>query len=455
MTRSGRLAGHQARLGSRKEDRQASRHLPVLNRRLVLPALLILIALIQTSCLQNLIDLAVQGTPTIIDVSFADPTRQTTSSGTEANGTGSTSATAATTTDPAAVTVVPTAPAADFARQVGQILLDGLRKEYAEISLDAAVRNRKIPESSVQETINRVYAIYRELYSRYADFYYLNGSINVSYTLLQGEAKYLESMTIQPQYWPILRDLTAIERNRLLSQVDAAADTLASQIRAETGQPWRQLLLLHDYLVRNIVYDSTGNQDTNQAISALLDHSTLCQGYAQAFQLIGQKLGIDVRLIGGEYEGVGHAWNLVCLDGQFYHVDVTHDDPTPDGGPDRPVEHVHFLRSDSQMQTTHSWETADYPACPSDGAFYYRELLLTANSRDSITEKLDQFISGIDFTSQETALLELLYTGSDLPDSQTLQAMLQKALDPASAGHTVYYRNYLSKGVVLVEITPG
>ena len=38
--------------------------------------------------------------------------------------------------------------------------------------------------------------------------------------------------------------------------------------------------------------------------------------------------GLDVQCITGKMEGVSHMWNIIKLDGEYYHVDVTSDDPT-------------------------------------------------------------------------------------------------------------------------------
>ena len=63
-----------------------------------------------------------------------------------------------------------------------------------------------------------------------------------------------------------------------------------------------------------------------------------------------------------------HQWNMVCIDGTWYHVDVTWDDPTPDQGTHGEVSREHFLRSDDSMRALgyYGW-SAEHEA-PSDYA---------------------------------------------------------------------------------------
>jgi hypothetical protein len=342
-----------------------------------------------------------------------------------------------------------------FQKTVRQLLLAGLQKRQKAINLDIAVEPQGFAETDSQKVIDQVFAIYQAIYLEYPEFYYLNGSINVNYSIARGAQPVLTGMTVKPLYWEITADLTNAQLDDLIRQVDDRATAIAQAISSQTAVPWQQLQLLHDRLVSGIAYDTSGNVETNQVISALLDGKTLCQGYARSYQLVAEKLGFDVLLISGETDGIGHVWDLVKLAGQYYHVDVTHDDPTPDAGATAPVEHVHFLRSDQAMQVTHTWTHADYPACPTDGAQYYRENGLTAASRSELKSKINQFCQSLDYRANKTSLLEVLDTSGDPPDDSALEKIVKNALLEASGGSAVHFRYQVSKSVILVEITTG
>ena len=113
---------------------------------------------------------------------------------------------------------------------------------------------------------------------------------------------------------------------------------------------------MHDYLVTHADYDITYTYYNPDGV--LLHGIGTCQSYALAYQLLLREMGIPCIFIVGEAGGVDHSWNLVRIDGQWYHVDCTYDDPV--GG--NPI-HCYFLTSDDGMINDHTWNTALYPAC--------------------------------------------------------------------------------------------
>jgi transglutaminase-like putative cysteine protease len=344
-------------------------------------------------------------------------------------------------------------PDAAFDAQVSRLILDSLRRRDAEVVLDPVFSVWLVDEAQIQRLIDRVYACFTDVYQRHAAFFYLNGSFQIHYTILQSSRQNrISAMKLVPEFWSSTADLTDGQLDQLIRDVDREVTRIAAEIQAQTAEPRRQLTLLHDYLVREIAYDPQADQANNHAGMALLRGITLCQGYAQSFQLIGTRLGHEIRIISGESDGVGHAWNLVTLDGVAYHVDVTHDDPTPDGGRDRPVRHVHLFRSDDIFRTTHTWEASAYPACPEDGAFFYYDEDLVAADAADLKRQVEQFVKTHPFKSGQTGLLERLYTGSDLSQA-ALEKILSDALQKYASGYTVYYRADLQKRIVLMLIS--
>ena len=125
---------------------------------------------------------------------------------------------------------------------------------------------------------------------------------------------------------------------------------------------------LHDYLVRNCVYDSAATSATSPttaftAYGALVDGSAVCQGYALAYKLLLSRVGVPCVFVASD--SMGHAWNMVQVGGAWYHTDVTWDDPVypngTDAGFDVEVSHDYFLRADSTMQDSldhYGWEAA-------------------------------------------------------------------------------------------------
>ncbi len=148
-------------------------------------------------------------------------------------------------------------------------------------------------------------------------------------------------------YYPgahILRCVQEDRRNDLDARETAAlrvAENLAQQCRNKSEVETARRI--HDSLCARIVYtdDETGDDD-DTAIGALLLGEANCDGYADAFYLVGSLAGLTVRCQHGDSFAQGqtvkdgvqvtHMWNLLQLDGTWRLVDVTWDD-MPSGAP--------------------------------------------------------------------------------------------------------------------------
>ena len=94
-----------------------------------------------------------------------------------------------------------------------------------------------------------------------------------------------------------------------------------------------KVLYLHDYLVQNYAYDYAGlatEQATGESV-AVRDVYTffsgkvgVCQAYMLAMIALCEEAGISCLPVTSD--AMSHAWNLVRVDGEWYHVDVTWDD---------------------------------------------------------------------------------------------------------------------------------
>lgn len=128
----------------------------------------------------------------------------------------------------------------------------------------------------------------------------------------------------------------------------------------------------HAYLIKNVTYDHTNYisgtvpKISHTAEGALQKGVAVCDGYAYAFQMIMEYFNIPCKVITGYSEGGGHAWNLVKINDQWYHIDVTFDDPIINGSDaNTQVYTTYFLVNDSQIQKSHSWDTENYDKCTS------------------------------------------------------------------------------------------
>ncbi|UKS54234.1 MAG6410 family transglutaminase-related lipoprotein [Mycoplasma feriruminatoris] len=97
--------------------------------------------------------------------------------------------------------------------------------------------------------------------------------------------------------------------------------------------PLERLIKAYEWMTKEVKYDhdlTSGPILKNQnAYSALVLRYTVCTGYAKGFKLILDELGIPCRFMEGSSDREStiskHAWNLVQIDNEWYHVDTTSD----------------------------------------------------------------------------------------------------------------------------------
>ncbi|MDD6678385.1 MAG: transglutaminase domain-containing protein [Firmicutes bacterium] len=111
-----------------------------------------------------------------------------------------------------------------------------------------------------------------------------------------------------------------------LKSFDAAVSAACSYA-AKGSSDVEKAMLLHDYLARQNNYPDLNNlpQHTYDAYGCLVEGSAVCNGYAYAYSYLLEKCGITSCVTSSE--GMNHAWNLVYMNGGWYHVDITWDDP--------------------------------------------------------------------------------------------------------------------------------
>lgn len=107
-------------------------------------------------------------------------------------------------------------------------------------------------------------------------------------------------------------------------------------------------------------------------------HSAICVGNATTFKLFMDMLGIDCKIIHSTEEGE-HAWNMVCLDGDWYHVDATFDS-AENGEPGYEYFNVpDCFKEDGGFP----WDRDEFPVADS---IKYTYILQDAKEITSITE---------------------------------------------------------------------
>ena len=123
--------------------------------------------------------------------------------------------------------------------------------------------------------------------------------------------------------------------DQAISQIEQVKNQI---LQNKKGNTYEDIKMVHDYLIDTIDYESTLSKENIYNIyGALVNRECVCEGYARAFKYLLDELDIPcVMIIGTATNSQGntenHAWNYVQLNGNWYAVDTTWDDPVIIGG---------------------------------------------------------------------------------------------------------------------------
>ena len=225
-----------------------------------------------------------------------------------------------------------------------QLLYDAIAQGLVNRDDQVVLRSTEYSSQEVETILQKVIMDHPEYFwADYSGFYYMISQMGVTLTLSYNCTS--EEMAKKQQ-----------EFNAALDDYAKTADGAANQYEAA--------LLIHDRLIEDCDYDLSGNEaDVHNAYGALVKNLAVCDGYAYAYKCIMDRLGIECRTVTGTAtngieENVGHAWNIVNLDGKYTFVDCTWDDMDASGGTravasKRAVTHSFFANGTDKFYLDH------------------------------------------------------------------------------------------------------
>ena len=188
---------------------------------------------------------------------------------------------------------------------------------------------------------------------------------------------------------------------------------------------------IHDYLVSTITYDESALIDPNSTreafniLGALIKKSAVCHGIACAFKYLCDCCRLKCFVVVGEAlprEGdSGHAWNMVKIDDESYHVDVTWDIKKKG---DISFFYDYFNLSDPLIQFDHTWQSTLYPPCTAKEHNYYYKNRLFVRSVSELTDFIANALkNGSDYIAVKFA--------NDMPPSNQIENSIHKGFSRA------------------------
>ncbi len=161
------------------------------------------------------------------------------------------------------------------------------------------------------------------------------------------------------------------------------------------------------YVIDTVEYEANSSDNQN-VYSSLVNHKSVCAGYAKAIQYLLQQNGIQALYVSGVADGTGgwddHAWNIVRCEGRYYQVDATFGDGYTN--PDERMEKLgihnfaYLCIDDNTMYRNHKVSgKMKVPECNStDMNYFYRNSFFS----DHYDEQVNSCMRDIVFSGQST-----------------------------------------------------
>lgn len=117
--------------------------------------------------------------------------------------------------------------------------------------------------------------------------------------------------------------MTREERDSRRAAMEDAVDSFLAGISGDRNEYERERAI-YETLCRYAFYDTEATSEVIYDLTGpLVDGIGSCEGYAEAFQYLLYRAGIQCLSVEGNADGIPHKWNVVRIDGEYYHVDVT------------------------------------------------------------------------------------------------------------------------------------
>lgn len=156
-------------------------------------------------------------------------------------------------------------------------------------------------------------------------------------------------------------------------EFDKEFQYVVNGIQGIASTPYFQAKAAYLYLLQTVSYNSENPKVCHSAWGALMDGKAVCEGISYAYAFLLNKMRIPCGIVNGDCSLMGgaHAWNLLKLDGDYYHVDVTWGLTSDQGSRDN---FNYFMLTDDEISCNHSWDKKYIPSCRS-----YRYNFFTQN----------------------------------------------------------------------------
>lgn len=212
-------------------------------------------------------------------------------------------------------------------------ILDYLVQEAYKFNSDINITEYKIPVSEIQRIVINLVDI--------PELYFINPEEFRYYWVQDSETGQKLVTRLLMEYY-----MTQDEINAANAIIDSVAADYLSGIKPEWND-LEKVIYTNNYLCRNCSYADNIIMSSHTIYGALVAKEPVCDGYSKAFKFLINKVGVESVV--ATSLSMQHAWNMVNVNGDFYHLDVTWNDDDKGVGT---ISYVYFMCSDTGFSSS-------------------------------------------------------------------------------------------------------
>ncbi|MDE7294860.1 MAG: hypothetical protein K2N72_10600 [Oscillospiraceae bacterium] len=231
-------------------------------------------------------------------------------------------------------------------------------------------------------------------------------------------------------YWEIDPDIIA----GMQKEIDAKVSEILTAVQGKSD--WEKLEYFHDYIVLHNNFVKDDNSSTTTIYNSFIGGNIQCSGYAKSMQYLCDLSGIESLIVVGTNDvNASHAWNVIKVDGKWYNMDTTWDDPILTNVDVTNIRHRYFLVPDEWIHEKSHFNInkkitgtqVTYftpPACTDTALNYFSAKNRLYSDKDSADKALREALKSCAQDSKRTA--EIRVSDKSVYDALTSSASLKE-----------------------------
>ena len=273
-------------------------------------------------------------------------------------------------------------------------LTDEQKKIYKEIAvaiknLDTTAKIKDYNYIDDNTTMQDVKVVIQNILLDHPEIFYVKNDYTVS-TIELINSKRIE---VELGY-------TATNKSELESQISKINEVINPIVTtASTMDNFNAELYVHDKICELATYYKYTDinevpEECHSIYGCLVSKSAVCDGLSKTLQIMLDKVGIESILVTGNLQNQAHAWNLVKLDDDWYHVDITSNKSIKNENNKEEIIHSYFNITSEQIKTSNTIDLEDkLPVADSTTYNYYLQTGKYIDVVDNFTTKLKTIIN--------------------------------------------------------------